>query len=112
MDSTTIVINSGVQAFDSFLPQIAIFIIIPLLALLQKWTWWDETIPSTITAAGMCQGAAFIVAHFLAPDATAIQTVQTGFAMTGSVLVAHRTMVWALPKAKAAGTAVLQLFRL
>lgn len=112
MDSTTIVIDSGVAAFDSFLPQIAIFVIIPLLAALQKWTWWDTTIPSTISAAALCQGAAFAVAHWLAPDATAIQTVQTGFAMTGSVLVAHRTMLWAMPKAKVAATAILNCFRI
>lgn len=112
MDSTTIVVNSGVAAFDSFLPQIAIFVIIPVLAALQKWTWWDVTIPSTISAAALCQGAAFAVAHWLAPEATAIQTVQTGFAMTGSVLVAHRTIVWAMPKAKVAATTVLQLFKL
>lgn len=112
MDSTTVVINSGVQAFDMFLPQIAIFVIIPLLAVLQKWTWWDNAVPSTISAAALCQGAAFAVAHWLAPEATAIQTVQTGFAMTGSVVVAHRAMIWALPKAKAAVTQALMLWRI
>lgn len=111
MDSTTIVIDSGVQVFDAFLPQIAIFVIIPLLAALQKWQWWDKAIPSTISAAAMCQGATFLVANWLAPEATTVQVIQTGFAMTGSVLVAHRAMTWAIPKAKTAATAILNALR-
>ena len=97
MDSTTIVIDSGVAAFDSFLPQIALFVIIPLLAFLKKFNW---SIPTPIMAVVICQAATFAVAHWLAPDATAIQCIQTGFAMTGSVLVAHRAVVCAIPKSK------------
>lgn len=101
MDSTgvNVVIDSGFPMLDVLLPQIGIFVIIPLLAMFKK-LGLSKVLPTATWCAILCQGTVFGLRYFVMPELGGLAAMQIGFALAGTTLVAHRTMTWMMDKAK------------
>ena len=93
MDSTgvNVVIDSGFPILDVLLPQIGVFIIIPLLVMFKKFGF-SKILPTPTWCVILCQGTVFGLRHFLMPEISGLAAMQIGFALTGTTLVAHRTI--------------------
>lgn len=101
MDSTAVnvVIDSGFPMLDILLPQIGVFVIIPLLMVFKR-LGLSKILPTATWCAMLCQLAVFGLRYFWMPEIEGLAAMQIGFALTGTTLVAHRTMTWAMGKAK------------
>lgn len=101
MDSTAVnvVIDSGFPLLDVLLPQIGIFIIIPILAAFKKFGF-ANILPIATWCCLLCQGTVFGLRYFWMPEIEALSAMQIGFALTGTTLVAHRTYNWGMDKLK------------
>lgn len=87
MDNS-IELQTGIEIFDLILPQIGIFVVIPLLSLIKRTvlaTWFKPV----VWAGWLSIVATWAVSALWVPDATVVQIFQTAAAMTGSSVFVH-----------------------
>ena len=81
-------LETGIEIFDLILPQIGIFLIIPLLGVIKR-TVLSKWFKPVVWAGWLSIAATWAVSALWVPEATVVQIFQTAAAMTGSAVFVH-----------------------
>jgi hypothetical protein len=93
MDSTVIVTNGGTETFIAVSQLAFSLLVIPLVAVLRKYTKLFVVIDPTQFQGIIMVGIMWGLSTWLQPQMTAVEIIEKAFAVVGFTSVAYRTLI-------------------